>query len=144
MVIEAAHHRTSKGLHQPHQGHIFSDSTYARGCLEEYRSAGVNSHLAEHIGELIDNSPIQMVNPLGQKAVPLAVLQLPVWDISTPNIILRPYDNELRSAQEWFQTLHNHQWSHCLCSTSRTLKPRGRWWGSLCPLLFYYCFNTIH
>ena len=59
MVIEAAHHRISEGLHLPHQGHIFSDSTYARGCLEEYRSAGVNSHLAELIGELIDNSPIQ-------------------------------------------------------------------------------------
>ena len=59
MVIEAAHHRISEGLHLPHQGHIFSDSTYARGCLEEYRSAGVNSHLAELIGELIDNSPTQ-------------------------------------------------------------------------------------
>ena len=58
MVIEAAHHRISNGLHQPCQGHIFSDSTYARDCLEEYRSAGVNAHLAELIGELIDNSPI--------------------------------------------------------------------------------------
>ena len=58
MVIEADHHRISQGLHQPHQGHFFSDSTYARGCLEEYRRAGVNSHMAELIGELIDKSPI--------------------------------------------------------------------------------------